>query len=122
MRILLSFVMLAYVMLMSLLWGQNAEPAKAPKAQKVGEKVSKEEVATAKGKDLMDKWKTLYGVAQKLSLEVRNKALDLQTSNIQLRDTQLEMKSVESKLQSHLCDRGKTLVITDNVPACEEAK
>lgn len=111
MRILLSFVML-----MSFLWGQTAN------APKVGEKVSQEEVETTKGKSLLDRWKTLYGVAQKLSLEVRNKALDLQTSNIQLRDTQLEMKNVESKLQAHMCDRGKILVITDNVPACEEAK
>lgn len=118
MRILLSFMMLAYVLLMSLLWGQNSTNAEKPvKAEK-----SKEEVVAAKSKDLMERWKTLYGVAQKLSLEVRNKALDLQTINIQLRDTQLEMKSIESKLQSHLCDRGKTLVITDNVSACEETK
>jgi len=62
-------------------------------------------------KELKDSWKALQVQVTQHEANIKDQALQIQNVHIQMREAKLQMKDIEAKLQSKLCDKGTTLVI-----------
>lgn len=97
------------LMLFSVCFAQDKPPASATVVPP-----SKIEVTTAS-------WLKLKESSEQLLTQIRQAALEIQAQNIRLRDIQMEMKDLEMRVQSLLCDKGKAVVMSAK-PVCQEVK
>jgi len=61
--------------------------------------------------ELKDQWKGLQAQTLQQEATIKDQALQLQNVHIQMREAKLQMKDIEAKLQSKLCDKGTMLNI-----------
>lgn len=61
--------------------------------------------------ELKDQWKSLQAQTLQQEASIKDQALQLQNIHIQMREAKLQMKDIEAKLQSKLCDKGTMLNI-----------
>lgn len=72
-------------------------------------------------KELMSKFLSARATIAQVDSQIKLKALELQSLNIQQRDLQLSNKEIELKLQSLMCEKGEVLTITDTA-RCKKEK
>lgn len=88
-------------------FGQVKEEKKASPTKESPKKVDPIE-------ELKNAWKASSEQVAQYEVTIKDQALQIQNAHIQMRDVKLQLKEIENKLQSKLCDKGTMLSIIES--------